>query len=109
MKDHLLALPRCGVGACKAVPLQKMKEMEKEFIVGMANLVAKSRKTKNDDPLPFLRKGTTKFPFESPVGGQAAKRKAISLGPMDKIFQKEKWEELDLTIAFFFLSKLDII
>ena len=33
---------------------------------------------------------------------QAAKIKATTLGPMDKIFQKEKREELDLTIAFFF-------
>ena len=49
-----------------------------------------------------MRKSSSKFPFESSGGEQAAKRKAISLGPMDKIFQKEKQEELDLTIAFFF-------
>eukprot|EP00253_Pinus_taeda_P035917 PITA_35917 len=102
VKGHLLALPSCGIGACKVVLLQKRKEMEKEFIVGMENVAAKSRKTKNEDPLPFLRKGSTKFPFESSIGGQAAKRRAITLGPMDKIFQKEKQEELDLTIAFFF-------
>eukprot|EP00253_Pinus_taeda_P032925 PITA_32925 len=56
----------------------------------------------NEDPLPFLRKATTKFPFKSSTstGGQASKRRV--LGPMDKIFQKERREELDLTIAFFF-------
>lgn len=41
VKGHLLALPGCGVGACTQVPLQKRKEMEKEFIVGMENVVAK--------------------------------------------------------------------
>lgn len=102
MKGHLLALPGCGIGSCKVVPLQKRKEMEKEFTVGMENVVAKSRKTKNEDPHPFFRKGTTKFPFKSSIGGQAVKRGEISLGLMDKIFQKEKREELDLTIAFFF-------
>jgi len=51
-----------------------------------------------------LRKHRNKFPFESFGGsvGQATKRKATTLGPMDKIFKKEKREELDLTIAFFF-------
>lgn len=34
--------------------------------------------------------------------GQAAKRKGVALGPIDKNFQKEKQEEIDLTIAFFF-------
>ena len=68
----------------------------------MENVASKSRKPKNEEPLPFLRKATTKFPFESSTstGGQAAKRRALS--PMDKIFQKKRWEELDLTIAFFF-------
>eukprot|EP00253_Pinus_taeda_P034875 PITA_34875 len=102
VKGHLLALPGCGIAACKAVSLQKRKEMEKESTVGMENVAAKSRKTKNEDPLPFLKKGTAKFPFESSIGGQAAKRREITLGPMDKIFQKEKRKELDLTIAFFF-------
>ena len=41
VKDHLLALLGCGVGACTQVPLQKRKEMEKEFTVGMENVVAK--------------------------------------------------------------------
>ena len=59
------------------------------------------KQNKNDDPLSFLRKSSNKFPFESFSGGQAAKRKATALGPVDKIFQKEKREELDLTIAFF--------
>jgi len=70
--------------------------MDKESNVGMENVAGKSRKTKNEDPLPFLRKGTTKFPFESStsVGGQAAKGRAIALGPMDKIFQKERWKSL---------------
>eukprot|EP00253_Pinus_taeda_P032931 PITA_32931 len=64
VKAHLLALSGCGIGACKAVRLQKRKELEKESTV--------------------------------------AKRRATALGPMDKIFQKERREELDLTIAFFY-------
>jgi len=74
VKGHLLALPGCGVGACTQVLLEKRKEMEKEFIVGMANVAAKSRKTKNDDLLPFFR-STTKFPSESSIGGQASNKK----------------------------------
>ena len=78
--------------------------MEKEANVGVARVDASSKKTKNDDPLPFLRESSNEFPFES-FGwgvGQATKRKAVALGPMDKIFQKEKRDELDLTIVFFF-------
>ena len=75
--------------------------MERDAFVGVANVAAKTKQNKNDDPLPFLRKSNNKFPFESSSGGQAAKRKVIALVPMDKIFQKEKWEELDLTIFFF--------
>lgn len=67
----------------------------------MAKVVVTSKKNKNEDPLPFLRKSNNKFPFESFGGGQATKRKVMALDPMDKIFQKEKREELDLTIAFF--------
>ena len=59
----------CGIGDCKTFPLQKRKEMEKESTVGMENVAAKSRKTKNEDHLLFLRKDTTKFPFESFIGG----------------------------------------
>ena len=49
-----------------------------------------------------MRTSSNKFPFETFGRGELAKRKATALGPMDKIFQKEKREELDLTIAFFF-------
>ena len=83
--------------------------MEKEQSIGEANVAAKSKKSKTDDPLPFLRKSSSKFPFETSSRGELAKRKATVVGPMDKIFQKEKREELDLTIAFFFLSELHIL
>jgi len=102
VKAHLLALPSCGIAACTQVSLAKRKEMEREAFVDVANVAAKTIKNKNDDPLPFLRKSSNKFPFETSSRGELAKRKATAVGPMDKIFQKEKREELDLTIAFFF-------
>ena len=68
------------------VSLAKRKEIKKEVNVGMAKVPATCIKIKNDDPLPFLRKSNNKFPFESFGGGQATKRKAVALGPMDKIF-----------------------
>jgi hypothetical protein len=37
------------------------------------------------------------------------KRPPLSGGQMDKIFQQEKREEVDLTIGFFFLSQLHFI
>jgi len=109
VKAHLFALPSCGIGACTQVSLAKRKEMEKEANIGMAKVAATSKKNKNDDPLPFLRKSNNKFPFESSGGRRATKRKAMALGPVDKIFQKVKREELDLTIAFLFLSELHIL
>lgn len=72
----------------------------------------KLKKNKNDNPLPFLRKNKKKFLFESSSAGKTTKRKAIALGPMDEIFQKEKREEFDLTIfifIFWFLSELRIL
>ena len=102
MKAHLLALPSCGIQSCTKIELPQRKELEKEQFVGAATVASKSKQNKNDDPLPFLRKSSNKFPFDSFSRAQSAKRKTTTVGPMDKIFQKEKREELDLTIAFFF-------
>ena len=80
VRSHLLAIPGCGIGACKDIPSQKRKELEKEAHVGMEHVAlaskSKAPKGKNEDPLPFLRKATSKFPFESSTstGGQASKR-----------------------------------
>ena len=101
MKAHLLGIPGCGIKCCTAIELPDRKELEKEQSIGEANVAAKSKKSKTDDPLPFLRKSSRKFPFETSSRGELAKRKATAVGPMDNIFQKEKREELDLTIAFF--------
>ena len=65
VKVHLLALPSCGISACTQVSLAKRKEMERKAFAGVANVVAKTKNNKNDDPLPFLRKSSNKFPFES--------------------------------------------
>jgi hypothetical protein len=46
-------------------------------------VVTTSRKTKNEDPLPFLRKPSRKYPFG---GGTATTRKRLAMGPMEKIF-----------------------
>jgi hypothetical protein len=47
-------------------------------------VAAASRKTKNEDPLPFLRNPSSKHPIGS---GIATTRKRHAMGPMDKIFQ----------------------
>ena len=39
--------------------------MEKEQFFGAAIVASKSKQNKNDDPLPFLRISSDKFPFES--------------------------------------------
>jgi hypothetical protein len=44
------------------------------------------RKPKNENPLPFLRNSSSKFPFGSGCATQQARKRAV--GPMDKIFQK---------------------
>ena len=69
--------------------------------------MAAASKEKEDDPLPFLRKSSsTKTPFPPSIHGrgdtyQTRKRQSTG-GPMDRIFQQEAREEVDLTIAFFF-------
>ena len=74
LKAHVLALPSCGISTCTQVPLAKRKEMEREAFVGAANVASKTKQNKNDDPLPFLRKSSNKFPFESSSGRQAVKK-----------------------------------
>ena len=90
----------CGLGPCQGVSASKQRELEREANVGEGIVAATSRKTKNEDPLPFLRKPSSKYPF----GGGTATRKRPAMGPMDKIFQEEKRDALNLTIVFFFLS-----
>jgi hypothetical protein len=98
VKGHLLGTP-CGLGPCQGVSASKRRELEREANVGEGIVAATSRKTKNEDPLPFLRKPSSKHPFG---GGSATRRKRHAMGPMDKIFQQERRDELDLTIGFFF-------
>jgi hypothetical protein len=98
VKGHLLGTP-CGLGPCQGVSASKRKELERVANVGEEIVAATSRKTKNEDRLPFLRKRSSKHPFG---GGSAATRKRPAMGPMDKIFQQERRDELDLTIGFFF-------
>jgi hypothetical protein len=83
------------------VSAEKRALMEIEDKVGLGNVAAKSNKQKNEDPLPFLRTPSSRFGsgFDMPT---PKKRAASTLGPMDKIFQQEKRDEVDLTIAFFF-------
>jgi hypothetical protein len=100
VKGHLLGLP-CGLGACKAVSVEKRALMEREDTIGLVNVSAMSNKQKDEDPLPFLRTPSNRFGsgFDMPT---PKKRAASTPGPMDKIFQQEKRDEVDLTIAFFF-------
>jgi hypothetical protein len=81
------------------VSASKQRELEREANVGKGIVATTSRKTKNEDPLPFLMKPSSKHPFG---GGSATTRKRPAMGPMDKIFQQERRDELDLTIGFFF-------
>jgi hypothetical protein len=74
--------------------------MEKEDNVGLGKVATTSKKNKNEDPLPFLRNSSSKFQFGSGSATQQARKRAV--GPMDKIFQQEKRDEVDLTIGFFF-------
>ena len=93
VKAHLLGIPGCGIKCCTTFESPKRKELEKEQGIGEANVAAKlKKKNKNDDPLPFLRKSSNKFHSKTFSRGESAKRKATSVGPMDKIFQKEKKE-----------------
>ena len=105
VKSHLLGLPNCGISSCKGVSVIQRKEMGKEDQEGLGNVAATSKK-KDEGPLPFLRKPSTIRPPFPPSRGHthpAKKRPSSSgLGPMDKIFQQEAREEVDLTIAFFF-------
>jgi hypothetical protein len=64
------------------VSASKRRELEREANVGEEIVAAASRKTNNEDPLPFLRKPSSKHPFQ---GGSAATRKRPAMGPMGKI------------------------
>ena len=75
--------------------------MGKEDREGLGNVAATSKK-KDEDPLPFLRKPSTIRPPFPPSKGDTHLPKKRPSGPMDKIFQQEAQEEVDLTIAFFF-------
>jgi len=103
VKSHLLGLPNCGISSCKGVSVIQRKEMGKEDQEGLGNVAAASKK-KDEDPLPFLRKPSTIRPPFPPSRGDThpARKRPSSSGPMDKIFQQEAREEVDLTIAFFF-------
>ena len=75
--------------------------MEREDAIGLGNVAAASSKQKNEDPLPFLRTPSSRF--GSGLAMPSPKKRAASTrGPMDKIYQQEKRDEVDLTIAFFF-------
>jgi hypothetical protein len=63
--------------------------MEKEDSVGLGKVATKSKKNKNEDPLPFLRKPSSRFGSGTAIQ-PARKRPTPSGGPMDKIFEQER-------------------
>ena len=76
--------------------------MEKEDAVGLGNAATASKQmSKSDDPLPFLRNTSNKFGSGDEIQ-PTKKRAAQNYGPMDKIYQKETRDEVDLTVAFHF-------
>ena len=100
VKGHLLGI-NCGLGACRGVTVNERLRMEREDAIGLGNVAAASSKQKNEDPLPFLRTPSSRF--GSGLAMPSPKKRAASTrGPMDKIYQQEKQDEVDLTIAFFF-------
>lgn len=101
VKGHLLGIP-CGLAACKAVNATQRYGLEKHDTVGLWNVVATSRKfQKHDDPLPFLRNASSKFGGGAEIQPQK-RRAAPTYAPMDKTYQQDKRDEVDLTVAFFF-------
>ena len=74
VKGHLLAT-EFGLEPCKGVDATKQREMEKEDKIGSRKVVAASKKQKEDDLLPFLRKPTTTSIFGS---GTTSKPQEIS-------------------------------
>ena len=68
----------------------------------MGNVATTSEKSqKHDDPLPFLRNPSSKFGSAAEIQPQR-RRAAPTYGPMDKIYQQEKRDEVDLLVALFF-------
>jgi hypothetical protein len=51
----------CELEACKAINATKLKEMGRWDKIGMGKVATASRKHKNEDPLPFLRKLSSRF------------------------------------------------
>jgi hypothetical protein len=72
VKGHLLSTP-CGLGPCQGVNASKRSELEREANVGNLIVAATSRKTKNENPLQFLRKSSSNYPFGSGSADQATK------------------------------------
>jgi hypothetical protein len=103
VKGHLLGQP-CELGPCKSVSVSKRREMEKEDSVGLGKVAAACKKNKNEDPLPFVRNSSSQFQFGSGNGSATQQARKKATGPMDKIFQQEKRDEVDLTIGFFSTS-----
>ena len=82
--------------------------MEKEDHVGQGKVAATRKTQHNEDSLSFLRKLSSYRPppsqYESEVDTYLTRKtkRPTTSGPMDKIFQQEAQEEMNLTIAFFF-------
>jgi hypothetical protein len=98
VKGHLLGTP-CGLGPGQGANESKRRELEREAHAGEGIVKTTSRRPKNEDPLPFLRKRSSIYPFG---GGSVVTKKRPAMSLMDKIIQQEKRDELDLTIGFFF-------
>jgi hypothetical protein len=77
----------CGLGPCQGLNESKRRGFEREAHVGEGIVAASSKRPKNEDPLPFLRKTSSNYPFG---GGSATTKKRPVMDPMDKIFQQEK-------------------
>jgi hypothetical protein len=69
--------------------LPNEKKWKERIILAWGRWQATSRKHKNEDPLPFLRKPSSRFGSGTAIQ-PTRKRPAPSGGPMDKIFQQEK-------------------
>jgi hypothetical protein len=103
VKGHLLGTP-CALGPCQGVNASKQRELEREANVGDGIMAVVSRKTNNEDPLPFLRKSSSNYPFGSGSAAQATKEANGSSGQDISSLHKRSKMRLILPLGFFSIS-----
>ena len=76
--------------------------MERDDAIGLGKVATTSGKQKNEDSFPFSKKPSSTSRYGSWVEVQPTRKRPTPSGPMDKIFQQERRDEMDLTIELYF-------